>query len=144
MAIYKHLLVPTDFEACSRHALERAMAMATAFSAELTLLHVWEPPVYPYVVPAAPDYVTAIEEAVKHKLDEELRFARERLPTARSELKMGVVWKEIISTSEALAVDLIVMGTHGRRGLEHALLGSVSEKVIRTSKVSVLTVPAKS
>jgi nucleotide-binding universal stress UspA family protein len=144
MAIYKHLLVPTDFEACSRHALERAMAMATAFSAEVTLLHVWEPPVYPYVVPAAPDYVTAIEEAVKHKLEEELRFARERLPTAHSELKMGVVWKEIISTSEALAVDLIVMGTHGRRGLEHALLGSVSEKVIRTSKVSVLTVPAKS
>ena len=94
MAIYKHLLVPTDFEACSRHALERAMA--TAFSAELTLLHGWEPPVYPYVVPAAPDYVTAIEEAVKHKLDEELRFARERLPTASSELKMGVFWKEII------------------------------------------------
>lgn len=144
MAIYKHLLVPTDFEICSRHALERAMAMAAAFSAELTLLHVWEPPVYPYVVPSAPDYVTAIEEAVKHKLDEELRYARERFPSARAELKMGVVWKEIISTSEALGVDLIVMGTHGRRGLEHALLGSVSEKVIRTSKVSVLTVPAKS
>lgn len=142
MAIYKHLLVPTDFESCSRHALERAIAMATALSAELTLLHIWEPPVYPYVVPASPDYVTAIEEAVKHKLDEELRFAQERFPAARAELKMGVVWKEIIAAIEALRVDLIVIGTHGRRGLEHALLGSVSEKVVRTSSVSVLTVPA--
>lgn len=144
MALFKHLLVPSDFEACSRHALDRAIAMANAFSAELTLLHVWEPPVYPYVVPASPDYVTVIEEAVKTKLAEEVQSAAARFPRLRSELRMGVVWKEIVAAIEALGVDLVVMGTHGRRGLEHALLGSVSEKVVRMSKVSVLTVPAAS
>lgn len=144
MAIFKHLLVPTDFEACSRHALDRAIDMALAFSAELTLIHVWEPPVYPYVVPAAPEYVTAIEEAVKQHLADEVKSVAARFPGLRSELRMGVVWKEIVAAVEALGADLVVMGTHGRRGLEHALLGSVSEKVVRMAKASVMTVPAAS
>lgn len=144
MAIFKHLLVPTDFEASSRHALERAIEMANTFSSDLTLIHVWEPPVYPYVVPSAPEYVTAIEEAVKTKLAEEVAAVRGRFPSLHSELRMGVVWKEIVAAIDALGADLVVMGTHGRRGLEHTLLGSVSEKVVRMSKVSVMTVPAAS
>ena len=75
-------------------------------------------------------------------LAEGLRQAQTRLPTAKSVLRSGAPWQKITSTAQELECDLIVMGTHGLRGLSRALLGGVTEKVVRVSPVPVLTVHA--
>jgi nucleotide-binding universal stress UspA family protein len=65
---------------------------------------------------------------------------QQKLPQAKAILRSGVPWREILSAVEDVAADLVVMGTHGRRGVSHALLGSVAEKIVRLSPVPVLTV----
>jgi nucleotide-binding universal stress UspA family protein len=146
MKTFKHILVPTDFSAASVVATETAMALASAFGAELTLLHVWEIPVYPYLefVLSSAELVNEVEQAAGKRLDHELERVRKELPRARSSLSMGFPWQIILDSSKELSADLIVMGTHGRHGLNHVLLGSVAERVVRFSEAPVLTVhPAK-
>lgn len=140
MRQFHHILVPVDFSESSLKALNLAVQMAETYSSALTLLHVWEVPVYPYGLPIAVDYLTPIEEAAKAKLAELVAETKPRLPGVRSLLGKGVAWQEIITAAKELSVDLVVMGTHGRRGLDHLLLGSVAEKVVRLSPVPVLTV----
>jgi nucleotide-binding universal stress UspA family protein len=144
MKPFKHILVPTDFEQPSLYATDLAVALATTFDAELTLLHVWEIPVYPHseFVLSSVDLTSKIERAAAARLDEALRKVRLQLPKAKSRLQMGVPWQEIMSATSSLHADLIVMGTHGRHGLRHAFLGSVAEKVVRLSTVPVLTAHA--
>jgi nucleotide-binding universal stress UspA family protein len=144
MQTFKHILVPTDFSASSARAVDLAVTLATAFSAELSLFHAWDIPVYPYMehVLSSQDLMSSLEKAAGHKLEESLLELKKRVSWAKSVLKAGVPWQEIVATSKALHADLIVMGTHGRRGVNHALLGSVAEKVVRLSEVPVLTVHA--
>ena len=66
------------------------------------------------------------------------------LVAAANLLRAGVPWEEVIGAASQVKADLIIMGTHGRRGLDRALLGSVAEKVVRMSTIPVLTVHAKS
>jgi nucleotide-binding universal stress UspA family protein len=141
MSNFKHILMPTDFETPSSYALELAIGLAQAFDANLTLLHVWEIPAYPYneVMLSNGDLASSMEKAAAKRLTETLRHVQERLPRANSELRTGVPWREVVASAGALGADLIVMGTHGRRGLTHAFLGSVAEKVVRASPVPVLT-----
>lgn len=140
MRQFHHILVPVDFGTSSLEALDLAIQMAETYSSALTLLHIWEVPLYPYGLPIAVDYLTPIEEAAKSKLAELAAETKTRFPRARSVLGKGVAWQEIISAATELSADLVVMGTHGRRGLDHLLLGSVAEKVVRLSPVPVLTV----
>lgn len=141
MKKFRHILVPTDFGPSSAEAVEVAIALADTFDAELTLLHVWEIPVYPYMefVLDSAQLVDSVEQAATQRLAQALDEVRQRLPRAKSLLKMGLPWQEIVDTIAELQPDLVVMGTHGRRGLTHALLGSVAEKVVRLSPVPVLT-----
>jgi nucleotide-binding universal stress UspA family protein len=140
---FKHILVPTDFGKSSARALDLAVDLATIFDAELTLLHVWEFPTYAYMDAAAmtPDYATPIAQAAEVELTKTLNAIKVRVPRAKARLSMGVPWQGVIAALEELKPDLIVMGTHGRRGLSHALLGSVAEKVVRLAPIPVLTVP---
>jgi len=140
MRQFHHILVPVDFSESSLKALDLAVQMAETYSSALTLLHVWEVPVYPYGLPIAVDYLTPIEEAAKAKLAELVAETKTRFPAVQSLLGKGVAWQEIITTATQLPADLVVMGTHGRRGLDHLLLGSVAEKVVRRSPCPVLTV----
>ncbi len=142
MSTFKHILVPTDFSPSSSAAIELAINMASQLDAELTLLHVWELPVYPYMelMLSSADLTTAIEKAATESLETKLKEVRSRLPRAKSLLKMGIPWQEIVEASKEAKADLLVMGTHGRRGLEHAFLGSVAEKLVRLSPIPVLTV----
>ncbi|HKY38527.1 MAG TPA: universal stress protein [Polyangiaceae bacterium] len=143
MRPFRHILVPTDFGPASSAAIDLAIGLAQAFEAQLTLLHVWEIPDYPYLefMRNSPE-IARVEDAAVTGLAEGLRQAQTRLPTAKSVLRRGVPWQTIISTALELECDLIVMGTHGLRGLSRALLGSVTEKVVRVSPVPVLTVHA--
>ena len=141
MTPFKHILVPTDFQASSAHALELAISLASALDAELTLLHVWEVPtsMYSGLVLNTIPLIESIERAAAEHLDEALRNLRRSVPRAKSTLHMGAPWREIIDAAAAKNADLIVMGTHGRQGLSHAVLGSVAEKVVRHSTIPVLT-----
>ena len=139
----KHILVPTDFTAAATSALELSVQMARVFDAKLTLLHVWELAIYPYM-----DFVlnstliTEVEEAATKSLAKALESLRKEWPAARSKLKTGLPWQGILEATDELGVDLVIMGTHGRQGLSRITLGSVAEKVVRLSKVPVLTVHA--
>ena len=140
----KQILVPIDFSNCSLRALDLASTIAQPFGARLTLLHVVEPAAYQETYLG----VTAPLEETNQKLVE---AGRERLTAlgrkrVGSRLRMdmlvriGRAHSEIPDTASALSADLIVMGTHGYKGLKHILLGSTTERVVRHAACPVLTV----
>lgn len=144
VTIIKSILVPVDFSAASANALEIAIGMAQAFDAELILLHAWELPVYPYMefMLSSSELSSAIERGATQRLESTLQAVQARVPRSKSKLMMGVVWQKIIEAIDELKPELVIMGTHGRHGVSHALLGSVAEKIVRLSPVPVLTARA--
>ena len=139
---FQRILVATDFSESAGQALELALQIAEKFGSELTLVHSWEAPNYSFAaglyLPV--DVVAPIERAAVARLEEATTQLKARFPAAKSVLRSGVPWEEVLGAATQLKADLIVMGTHGRRGLERALLGSVAERVVRLSRVPVLTV----
>lgn len=145
MIRFRQILVPVDFEAPSLEALEVAIDLALCFDAKLTILHAWMVPAAAYSatvnIPAA--YWTAIEDAATEQLKGTVEGARKRLPRAESILAKGPPSDLILAAADRTKADLIVMGTHGRRGMSHVLLGSMAEKIVRLSPVPVLTIRGK-
>ena len=141
MATFQRILVPIDFGEASDRALQLAVELAGDSEAELTVLHVCEIPIYAYGdMPVAPvDLLSPLADLARKRLDSLLASLRDQVPNVRGMLKLGAPWQEILAAASELGADLVVMGTHGRRGLAHALLGSVAEKVVRLSPVPVLT-----
>jgi len=139
---FERILVATDFSDSSQQALEHALHLAEKFGSELTLVHSWEAPDYSYAAGLyfAGDVIAPIERAAVARLEEATTQLKLRYPSAKSLLRAGAPWEEVLSAAVQVKADLIVMGTHGRRGLERALLGSVAEKVVRMAPVPVLTV----
>jgi nucleotide-binding universal stress UspA family protein len=144
MGLYQHILVPTDFSASSQRALATAVSLALAFGAKLTITHSCEIPGYAYVGMMAPpiDYLTPLREAGDALLLKAVASIRDKIPDATAVLRNGAPWQETLEVAREVGADLIVMGTHGRSGLAHALLGSVAEKVVRMSPIPVLTLRA--
>ena len=141
MIAFRHILAPVDFEPCSKRALEVAIELALRFESRLTLIHAWDVPAYLYASPyVAPDIWECFGEAAKDQLEAALAATRARVPQAESVLARGPAGPEVIAAAERLKADLVVVGTHGRRGLSHLFLGSVAEKIVRGSSVPVLTV----
>lgn len=140
-----HILVPTDFSKFSEAALAYAVAFAEKFGAELHLLHVVQDlammvPDTVNVVPPLGPSLEQLTSAVRQALDRVVRENQlERFPV-RKEVREGSAFHEIIQYAQQQNVDLIVMGTHGRSALVHALLGSVTEKVVRKAPCPVLTI----
>jgi nucleotide-binding universal stress UspA family protein len=145
MTRFHRILVAVDFGEASPEALEVAIDLAVANDASLTLVHAWEIPTYAYAGMAylATDVWSAIEQAAKDQLESTLALVQKRLPNAVSVFAGGEASQGILDAAERTSADLIVMGTHGRRGVSRVLLGSVAEKVVRLSPVPVLTVRGK-
>ena len=139
----RHVLVGTDFDEGSTAALEAALAMARAFRARLTLVHVVAPPPSAYALYAEGLSWPADEMNVQAErvLAVALEKARAVHPEVAGSLRLGAPWEEIVRAASELDAQLVIVGTHGRKGLSRVLLGSVAEKVVRTSPVPVLTVP---
>jgi nucleotide-binding universal stress UspA family protein len=139
------ILVPTDFSKHSENALLYAVAFAEKFDAELHLLHVVQDLALfvPDTVAGTPPIVPPVDQltaSVREALDRVIReHGLERLRVC-PEVREGTPFYEIIRCARDKDIDLIVMGTHGRSGLAHVLLGSVSEKVVRKAPCPVLTV----
>ncbi|HEY4117828.1 MAG TPA: universal stress protein [Byssovorax sp.] len=138
---FQRILVATDFGESSAAAVDMAIDLATKFDAELTVAHVYEPPVpydsgFGYPAPMFAD----LGDMAAQELAKELARVKARYPRAVSMLRTGVAWEGTLAAAQQQRADLIVLGTHGRRGISRALLGSVAEKVVRLSPVAVLTV----
>ena len=139
----RHILVPTDFSEGSSRAFDTALDLAHDSDARITLFHVHHMPasVFPDVIlPIAPELMRNVEHSVDLVLDKWRDRARAAGIEADVKTTFGATHDEICRTADELGVDLIVIGTHGRGGLSHALLGSVAEKVVRKAPCPVLTV----
>jgi nucleotide-binding universal stress UspA family protein len=141
-APFKTILVATDFQACSRRAVERAAQLAKASGGKLFVVHTFEPPSYAYGSAefSTFDWLTPMEDAARQSLNSAVQALCERGIRADGVLCVGAAWEHILLVAKQVEADVIVLGTHGRRGVMHALLGSVAEKVVRMAAVPVLTI----
>ncbi len=148
MITFKLILCPVDFSDTSAHALETAIELATQLDAKIHLVHVYQYPAFS--MPEA-DLATPIDLSLQDDYVERLKQQLEDLRNKYSDssisvgstLTEGVPYVEIVETAKEINADLIIIGTHGRTGLSHMLLGSVAERVVRSSLVPVLSVPDK-
>ena len=109
----------------------------------MTLFHAYEIPAYAYdgaSFVSVAELLAPVEAAARKKLESTLETVKRRVPAAKSDLRAGVASSEILEAIHELRPDLVIVGTHGRRGMGRLLLGSVAEKVVRMSPVPVLTV----
>src|SRR5215467_855205 len=145
---WKTILVPHDFSASANHATAIARDEARAHGGSLVLLHVIDLPYQlgpdAVIVPeetGAPISVKqyAISSAEAHLQDIADRLAKDGV-TATGVVVLGSPVDEINRAIETHRADLVVMGTHGRTGIRHLVAGSVTERIVRTSKVPVLTI----
>ena len=138
----RRILCPLDFSENSEHALLYAREFARAHDAELILLHVIELPVtYLAADVALPaDSLERQRQRSQGILDAVVEETRREWPRTRSRLEEGNPHPWIVLAAREEGIDLIVMGTHGRTGLAHVLMGSVAEKVVRMAPCPVLTV----
>jgi nucleotide-binding universal stress UspA family protein len=137
----QHFLVPIDFSSYAEQALDYAIALAKQLQAHVTLLHVIQPPLIAGAdmgVWPSPTFLEELEAAVTS--DMEGYLARVTAAGLEGEIVVvhGVPFQEILHAAKERHVDLIIMGTHGRTGLTHVLLGSVAEKVVRLATCPVL------
>jgi nucleotide-binding universal stress UspA family protein len=143
-ADWKRICCPIDFSDASRAAMEVAADLARRTGAELVLLHAYPIPGYTFPdgsVVASPKMMQDLADQAERHL-EEWRAAAAAIvgPRVATEKAVGEPAAEIVSFARSAGVDLIVVGTHGRTGLQHALLGSVAERVVRRAHCQVLTV----
>lgn len=132
----KQILVPVDFSECSRKALQYALPLARQFNAGLILLHVLQP--YVPIAEMPSQEMESLEDARRDL--EEVQAEAGTTVVSRVEVRRGAPHTQIIDAAKELDVDLIVISTHGRKGLTRVLLGSTAEKVIRHAGCPVLVV----
>lgn len=146
MAAIQHILVASDFGSSSARAVHIAAELATRFTARLTVLHVVPEPLPLYAVEAPLPFELstseARERAARHDLDAFLASLAKHAPLCEGVVRFGDPAREIVAHADETSCSLIVVGTHGRHGLSRLMLGSVAEKVVRSSPVPVLTVRA--
>ena len=139
----QHVLIPVDFSTYAEQALDYAIALAKKLPARVTLLHAIQPPVAVNIEGGLWPSSTYIQELeAESTRDMETYLTRVTAAGVQGEMRVvhGVPFHQIIETAKAHQADLIVMGTHGRAGLAHALLGSVAERVVRLAPCPVLVV----
>ena len=137
----KRILLPTDFSDTAQHALGYAREMAERFGAEVHVLYVVpDPTPQDWAVGATalvvPDLLDQWRAAAEQRLG---AIALDGVDTLRA-IRVGHAFVEIVRYATDNAIDMIVMGTHGRGPVKHLLLGSVAEKVVRKAPCPVLTV----
>ncbi len=140
MKAIQDILVPTDLGDGSRQALAYAVDLAQKLDARITLVHVFDVPLSYAGMDLAPSELFApIWKDARDQLERWLAEVRTKIPDARLVVAQGKPWREILATIERERPGLVVMSTEGRHGLGHALLGSVTDKIVRLSPVPVLT-----
>jgi nucleotide-binding universal stress UspA family protein len=117
--------------------------LAARVDAKITLLHAYEIPVFGFPdgsLIATADIAARITQAAEKALADAATSRKGRGVPIETVLRTGVAWEEVNTVAQEKKADLVVIGTHGRRGLARAILGSVAENIIRTATVPVLTI----
>ena len=143
MLTIRRILVATDFTETSERALEFGIELARKFDAAITLVHVYQIPAMGFAdggYIAGAEVAAQLATAAQNRLDATVESKKTAGVPMQAILREGVAWEEINAVAKEVEGDLIVIGTHGRRGLARALLGSVAENVIRTSTIPVLVI----
>lgn len=133
----RRILVPFDFTGPSKRACDYAIELAAATGATLTIVHVLER----FDIPLTPAEHAGLCAGANRDLERVAALVRPHVRELETLLAEGTPWDEIATTARDRGADLIVMGTHGRRGVARVLLGSVASRVVRTASVPVVTVP---
>lgn len=141
--MYKHLLVPVDGSDTSKLAVDKAAVLAKAFGSRVTVIYVIDP--YPFTgvgtdfAYGQAEYLSAAtaeaNSAIKHAKD---LLGQSGVTVDSSVIEAHTAWRGIVEAGESLDADLIVMGSHGRSGLEKLVLGSVTQAVLSHTKLQVL------
>ncbi|MDO5086079.1 MAG: universal stress protein [Comamonadaceae bacterium] len=143
--MFKHILVPVDGSATALAAVEKAAAVAKAFGSEVTAIYVIDP--YPFTGVGAEfaygqdqylSAATAEANAAIGAVASQMNAAG--VPVQTRVVESHSAWRGILEAAESAGADLIVMGSHGRRGLEKLVLGSVAQRVLANAKLPVLVV----
>ncbi|HTI56996.1 MAG TPA: universal stress protein [Verrucomicrobiae bacterium] len=142
--MFYRIIVPTDFSSCSEEAWRLAQRLAGMSGAELVLTHVLsEAPLFregPFIMPKVREVFEAARSFADAALEEWVAKARAEGLSARAALRSGVAYQEIVTLAGDERADLVVIGTHGRGGIDRVLLGSVADRVVRLAPCPVLTV----
>ena len=142
MKQFANILVPIDFSECSSRAMDTALELARSLGSRVTLVHVIPTPASTalWYAEGLTWPADEIDTAAKRELLGIARVARERFSSVETLTVQGDARDEIPATANKIGADLIVMGTHGRRGISQLFLGSVAAHVVRSASVPVLTV----
>ena len=144
--MYKHILVPTDGSELSLKAARTASALASKVGARMTAIHViapYRPPIYTegaisYQAYYSPEEYERAMAKVADRATGKIEAAAGRVKCDRMSVVDPDPWEAIVKAARSRKCDLIVMASHGRRGLERLILGSETQKVLTHSKVPVL------
>ncbi len=139
----REILVPIDFTETSDRALDYAVELAKLLQAHITVMHAYELPIYGFpdgALVATVDVATRISQASQEALQAALDKRKGCGVEMRVILRDGPPAEEIATVAGEIKADLVVLGTHGRRGLRRAIMGSVAEEVIRECMCPVLTI----
>lgn len=138
--MYDEILVPTDGSKAADRAVEHAIDLAERYDARLHALYVVDANAYSTLEAGTDVVISALEEEGEEAVSAVAEQAEAAGIETATEVQTGTVHRSIIDYADENDIDLIVMGTHGRRGLDRYLLGSVTEKVVRTADAPVLTI----
>lgn len=143
--MFKHILVPIDGSATAHLAVEKAAGLAKAFGSRVTAIFVIDP--YPFTgigtdfAYGQAEYLSAATaEANAAIKDAKTAFEAAGLSAETSVVEAHAAWRGVVETAESSGADLIVMGSHGRSGLEKLVLGSVTQAVLSHTHLPVLVV----
>lgn len=144
MKPFDKILIAIDFSENSEHAFEYAMTLAKQFQAELTILHVINEPVdlRGFYVPhiSFEQLEKEIEEGAQKMMEQFCQARMGDFTNYQTAIVTGIPNEEIIRKAADTGASLIVLGTHGRTGLDHIIFGSTAERVVRSAACPVLTI----
>jgi nucleotide-binding universal stress UspA family protein len=138
--VYEEILVPTDGSHAAEAAIEQAIGLAEQYGARIHALYVVDVNAYSTIETGTDVVLSSLEKEGTEAVEAIARAAGDAGVDVTTEVVTGTPYRDILEYADERGVDLIVMGTHGRRGLDRYLLGSVTEKVVRSADVPVLTV----
>ncbi|WP_142857031.1 universal stress protein [Salinigranum halophilum] len=140
--MYDAILVPTDGSAAGDRAVEHAVEFATAYDATVHALYVVDAALYSSLEAGVDAVIDALESEGQAAVDAVADRCEAEGIDVETAVLVGTIHRSIRDYVTDHDIDLVVMGTHGRKGIERFLLGSVTERTVRTSPVPVLTVRA--
>jgi nucleotide-binding universal stress UspA family protein len=139
----KHIVVGTDFSETAERAVDAAVSLAAQVGAVVSLVHAYELPMYSFpdsVVVSSPDAAKRITTDALARLEQAVEQRKVSGISIQSVLRMGAPWDELNGVAAEENADIIVVGTHGRRGFSRVMLGSVAERLVRTAVRPLLVI----